>query len=339
MPSAKQRSAFTLVELLVVIAIIGILVGLLLPAVQAAREAARRMQCSNNLKQAGLGIHNHESTHQWIPACEKDIPAAAYPTPANPYGVRATFGSLFQILPYIEQNNLYNLFDVRRSYIDPANMPPAYGTLNPAGFVPVATYICPSGPADPPSDYGPYFASIGLSLGAFLAPRTDYSPIKGLHRSLAVCAGMPDASTNNGLLGTQNAETGFRIRFGEVSDGLSNTILFGEQAGRQKLYFRRMPLPGNSLADGGLTLNCYYGDHNVARQLRGYSGADITNPRQPGCSAINVFNENGLYSFHPAGIMVGMGDGSVQFISDSQSTAVFAALVTRNGGEVASLGQ
>jgi prepilin-type N-terminal cleavage/methylation domain-containing protein/prepilin-type processing-associated H-X9-DG protein len=339
MSRRSGRRGFTLVELLVVIAIIGILVGLLLPAVQAAREAARRMQCSNNMKQMGLAIHNHESTFKYIPAAEKDIAAALYPTPPNPYGVRATFGTLFHILPYMEQSNLYNLFDPKRSYIDPVNMPPAYGTANPAGFAPVTTFICPSAPSDIPTDYGPYFESIGLPLGPFEAPRSDYAPIKGLHRSLAVCAGMPDASTNNGLLGTTDPERRWKIKFGEVTDGLSNTILFGEQAGRQKLYFRAKGIPGSTLADGGLTLNCYYGDSNLARQLRGYSGVDILNPRQPGCSAINVFNENGLYSFHTGGVQVAMGDGSVQFLSENVSTAVFAALVTRDGGETVSIDQ
>ena len=93
------------------------------------------------------------------------------------------------------------------------------------------------------------------------------------------------------------------------------------------------------MADGGLTLNSYYADANTARELRSYSGADINNPGQTGCSAINVYNENGLYSFHPGGSQVAMGDGAVTFLSESVSATVFAALVTRDGGEVASLEQ
>ncbi len=339
------RTGFTLVELLVVIAIIGILVGLLLPAVQQAREAARRMSCSNNLKQLGLAIHNHESTYKYIPASEITIPAAQYPTPANPYGQRATFGTLFQILPYLEQNNIYNLFDTKRSYIDPVNMPPAYGTASPAAFAKVPVFICPSTPADPPSDYGPYFASIGLNRGAFVLPRTDYIPLKGIHgASLGVCAGMPNANTRNGLLGTSNSETKQSIKFGEVTDGLSNTILFGELAGKQKLYFRGRPTPGNTLTSvtppntvPGLSLNSFYGDHNTAREIRSYSGADINTPNQTGCATINIYNENGLYSFHTGGIQVAMGDGSVTFLNQSISAAVYAALITRDGGEVASI--
>ena len=348
MSTVSKRSAFTLVELLVVIAIIGILVGLLLPAVQAAREAARRMQCSNNLKQMGLAIHNHESAFKNIPASEITIPAAAYPTtPSNPYGQSATFGTLFQILPYMEQANIYNLFDRKRSYIDPINMPPNYGTANKAAFATIPTYICPSTPGEQPSDYGPYFASIGLNLGAFVLPRTDYIPIKGIHgASLGLCAGMPNANTRNGLLGTNNSETKPSIRFAEVTDGLSNTILFGELAGRQKLYFRGTPTPGNTLTAAvapntvpGLTLNSFYGDHNTAREIRSYSGANINTPNQIGCSAVNVYNENGLYSFHTGGIQVAMGDGSVTFLSQSVSTTVYAAIITRDGGESAAIDQ
>ncbi len=339
----KQRTGFTLVELLVVIAIIGILVGLLLPAVQAAREAARRMQCSNNLKQMGLAIHNHESTYKWIPACEKDLDPLTYPTSPPGLGVMAAHGTLFQILPYMEQNNVYNLVDNKRSYIDPINMPPPRGTANPLAQSKIPTFNCPSGPSEPPSDYGPYFGTIGLGSAPFLAPRTDYAPIKGLHSSLAGCAGMAPTSTENGMLGTTDAQHHYKIKFGEVTDGLSNTILFGEQAGRQKLYFRGKPTPGTTLLDGGLTLNSYYGDHNMARQIRGYSGADTDLldptilPSQLGCSAINIYNENGLYSFHTGGIQIAMGDGSVQFLSQNASSTILARLITRDGGEVASL--
>lgn len=332
----KVRTGFTLVELLVVIAIIGILVGLLLPAVQAAREAARRMQCSNNLKQMGLAIHNHESTYKWIPACERDIPLASYPPPSNPYGSTATFGTMYQILPYMEQMNVYNLSDHTRSYLDPINMMPPFGTGNPAANVTIPGFICPSAP-EAPSDYGPYFASVGLPNAPYVLPRTDYAPLKGLHSSLAGCAGMTPASTNNGMLGTTDSENHYKIKFGEISDGLSNTIMFAEIAGRQKLYYRGKPIPGSTLADGGLTLNSFYGDHNVARQIRGYSGSNPANFKEAGCSAINIYNENGLYSFHTGGVQVALGDGSVQFLSQSTTSTVLARLITRDGGEVASI--
>lgn len=333
----RRRVGFTLVELLVVIAIIGVLVGLLLPAVQAAREAARRMQCSNNLKQLGLAVHNHESTYKYMPAWGRDILAANYPSPPNPFGQRASFGALFHLLPYMEQTNIYELHDPTRSYLDPANMPAPWGTLSPNAFSPVTAFFCPSTPGNPPSDYGPYFATLGLPTGAFNGPRTDYSPIRGLHRTLAACAGMPDADTENGMLGSDDLELRWKVKMSAVTDGLSNTILFGEQAGRQKLYFRNVATPGTSLLDGGLTLNSYYGDQNVARKLRGYSGTTIADPGQAGCSAINIFNLNGLFSFHTGGIQVVMGDGAVRFMTESTSSTVFGRLVTRDGGEIVTI--
>ena len=331
----SRRNAFTLVELLVVIAIIGILVGLLLPAVQAAREAARRMQCSNNLKQLGLAIHNFESTYKYMPASEKDIPAASYPTPPNPYGQRATFGTLAYLLPYLEQSNISNLMDFKRSYIDPVNMQPPRGTASLVAFSTVKAFICPSVAGDPPSDYGPYFAANGLGSAPYIAPRSDYIPLKGIHgASLGLCAGMPNANTRNGMLGTTSPELKPTIRIAEATDGLSNTILFGEMAGKQFKFFRGKRVAGSTLVDGGLTLNSYYGDSNLAREIRTYAGSNILNPGLTGCSTINVFNENGLYSFHPGGIQVAMGDGSVTFLSESIPASVYAARITRDAGEV-----
>lgn len=339
MKRVSRNHGFTLVELLVVIAIIGILVGLLLPAVQAAREAARRMSCGNNMKQAGLAVHNFESTYKYIHGSERDIPLAEQPTPSNAYGQTATFGTLFHLLPYIEQGTIYDMFDKKRSYIDPANMPPSYGTINKVAQSPIPAYICPSTPGDPPSDYGPYFSLIGLPLGPLVLPRTDYIPLKGISAKLATCASIGTTSTKNGMLGVSNTTTGWKIKFAEVTDGLSNTICLAELAGKQNTYYRGKKTLGNgftnvlTFAGFGLQLNSFYADHNTARQITGYSGANLNLINEQGCSSINILNENGLYSFHPGGAQVVMGDGSVNFISQNVSSAVLASQITRNGGE------
>jgi prepilin-type N-terminal cleavage/methylation domain-containing protein len=333
----KPKGGFTLVELLVVIAIIGILVGLLLPAVQAAREAARRMSCSNNLKQLGLAVHNHESTFNHVPAWGKTIAASQYPSPPNPYGDRTTFGVLFHLLPFMEQATVYNLFDPKRSYIDPINMPPPLGVADTGGFAEINAFICPSTPAVP-SDYGPYFSLVGLPLPSgtpYILPRTDYRPIRAVRGSLNVCAGLANSTTNNAMFSVPNGDTEAKstIKFSEVVDGLSNTICFIEQAGMQKRYFRGKPLPGNTLLDNGLGLNSYYGYVNIARQMRGLSGANAANPIEAGCAAINVFNEDNPYSFHPSGVQMVRADGSVTFLVETVAIPVLIAIISRDGGE------
>src|SRR6185312_7690760 len=125
-----RHRGFTLIELLVVTAIIAVLIGLLLPAVQAAREAARRIQCANNLKQLGLAIHNYE--HGW-----RGLPPSAIVVTTAP-GVLWTsdFGGLARILPHIEQSGVYNALNLNSSYGDPGNMTATAVALN--------TFICPS---------------------------------------------------------------------------------------------------------------------------------------------------------------------------------------------------
>jgi prepilin-type N-terminal cleavage/methylation domain-containing protein len=330
-----NRSGFTLVELLVVIAIIGILVGLLLPAVQAAREAARRMQCSNNLKQLGLALHNHESTYKWVPAWGKEFPTTdTYAASNNPFfpltGDARRNGCMMQLLPYLEQSNVANLMDPKKPLVDPRNLPPPFpmGTNSTALFSVIPVFICPSTPQGIPSDYGVYFQPLGFPSGQqYNLPRTDYSPLRGLHSSLAVCNGMANATTHNAMLGSNDMILRNKIKFAEVVDGLSNTFCFLELAGKQNVYFR------GRLFAVGIQLNSFYGDWNIARHARGYSGADPNNPTQPGCSFINIVNENNPYSFHPGGIQTLRGDGSVGFISQTISLPTFAAMVSRDGGE------
>lgn len=339
-----SRTGFTLVELLVVIAIIGILVGLLLPAVQAAREAARRMQCSNNLKQLGLALHNHESAYKWVPAWRREfLTTDTYAATGNPYflltgDARSPHGPLGQLLPYMEQSNVTNLFDPKKALLDPVNnVPPFPGARNvPAAMSIVPTFICPSVP-ESPSNYGPYFAPLGVPSSApYNLPRTDYAPMRGIHSSLAQCVGLPNASTENGMLGTTDPRVKFTVKFAEVSDGLSNTFCFMEIAGKQNIWFmgRNIAVPPSFI-----NLNSFYGDWNIARQVRGINSAVVPTPAATngaqGCSVINVFNANNPYSFHAGGILHVRGDGSVGFLSQSTDNATFVAMLSRNGGETA----
>ena len=327
---ARRGPGFTLVELLVVIAIIGILIALLLPAVQAARESARRSQCSNNLKQIGIALHNFESAYKQVPAWAMDFASAP---PDNPYGPQTQgHSTLTQLLPYLEQDALASAVDLKRSLIDPINMPPPYGT-NTLAPTSVETFICPSAPGPFPCDYSEYLASEGLpNLGPLEVGRTDYAPVRGAHSWLQQCTGgtTPPNMQDRGMLGTDDRSARPWVRFADVLDGLSNTICFVEMAARQKIYFLRRPTPGNTLIDGGLTLNCGYADYNTARQIRAYS---VAGPGQQGCATVNIFNVDGLYSFHPGGVNVMRGDASVSFLSDTVSPRVLAALLTRDGGE------
>lgn len=331
----RHRAAFTLVELLVVIAIIGVLVGLLLPAVQAAREAARRMSCSNNLKQLGLALHNHESTFGHVPAWGREFALSdTYAASGNPYfaltgDARKPFGALGQLLPFLEQTNLIGLFDLKKPLIDPVNLAPPFpgGMNDPASYSTVPVFICPSTPSVP-SDYGAYFAPLGFPSGTPMPmPRTDYAPLRGLHPSLSSCVGL-SGRTHNAMLGSDDIVRHFKVKFRDVTDGLSNTICFIEVAGKQQVFFRGRGVGGQ------FTLNSFYGDWNIARHARGLSGADPSQPQQAGCSAINVLNIDNPYAFHPGGVQNVRGDGSVQFLTESVDVAVFAALVSRNGGEV-----
>ncbi len=352
-----RKTGFTLVELLVVIAIIGILVGLLLPAVQAAREAARRMSCSNNMKQLGLAIHNHESTYKYAPAwCTQFTNAEGTAmSPVSPYffaagnDAKRPFGAMGQLLPYLEQANVTNLFNLQRPLIDPINMPPPFpgGKNSPSASSKQPVFLCPSTP-DVPSDYGPYLAPLGMPSGTvYFLPRTDYVPVRGLYRTLAVCAGLPSTDTDNGMLGatdsdltSNSASSKPKIRFSQVSDGLSNTICFTELAGKQRRYYLGKPYSTGSWTAvspypfPGFTLNSFFGDWNVAQRPRGLSGSSPIDPTVQGCSVINVLNEWNPYSFHTGGVQIVRGDGSVSFLSQSIATQTFVAMVTRDGGEV-----
>ncbi len=258
---------FTLIELLVVIAIIAVLIALLLPAVQAAREAARRTQCVNNLKQIGLGTLNFESTYSCLPGdvlrlSKPDLNAdaqSAIPTAAGSF--------LSQILPYMEQSNVYNLINFSMSTFDTANIPPSTGShsgTNSAYSIAPNTLLCPSSPGPSTINYynanwGPYGngggdtctpggVGGGGSVSNLNPPpvqiwgRTDYFPIPGISQVPLLAAGMNAAYVTavgnpvavsasspaiNSGTLTDPAITG-TIRLASILDGTSNTLIVSE---------------------------------------------------------------------------------------------------------------
>jgi len=315
----QYRRAFTLTELLVVIAIIGTLVSLLLPAVQQARESGRRTQCTNNLRQLALAAQNFHDTYRKLPSSIR--PAGLTPLPR--------ISGHIQLLPLIEQKNAYDQYDQSRNWNDPVN-------ANATKLV-IRSFICPSTPEpkrlDGLPEASPWTADI--------AAATDYSPTIGVDDRLQL-ANLVDYA-GPGML-PKNTEP----RLAQVTDGLSNTILYGESAGRPFLYRRNHrvgSLPGNRVNGGGWVRPA--SDFSVDGSS--YDGASIPGPCAINCTNGEDFGNipfphpyygsegsSEAYAFHPGGANFAFGDGSVRLLSDTISIRDFARLVTRDGGEAMS---
>jgi prepilin-type processing-associated H-X9-DG protein len=328
MPRSLRRVAFTLVELLVVMAIITVLIGMLLPAVQKVREAGARTKCQNNLKQIGLAVLNYESgIGKLPPACwtpEDDPAYAEVEVPPLPEGQPARSVHTI-ILPYIEQQNLYNLFDPAQDWW-------ANGQNRKAIITRVPIYLCPSAPT---GDRTRSFNPAGSGLFGIFGPTvigyvTDYTIAVRVREDLASAPRMlgPVLEGYHAML-QPNAETTML----SVTDGTSNTVLFVECGGNPD-EFARGRLTGNQVAAPGL-----WADHRTPLV---FDGCDPGNPTAPPTTvpparrsaSMNCTNNGEIYSFHTGGANMLFGDGSVRLLRDSTSVGVMAALISRNGGEV-----
>ena len=314
---STRSGGFTLVELLVVIAIIGVLVSLLLPAVQAAREAARRSQCQNNLRQLALAAHNFHDTN------------LKFPSSVRPGGLTTAprIAGITFLLPYIEQNNMYDKYDQTRNWSDPVNLPVTSKQ--------VSTFLCPSALEPKRLDGLPEASPWQANLVA----ATDYSPTIGVDQRLKA-AGLVD-EIGAGIL-TKNGEP----RMAEVTDGLSNTILYAESASRPSLYRQGKKigsLPGQRVNAGGWARPAsdfsLDGSSYDGATLPGPCAINCTNGEDVGSSSFPhpYYGSEGtaeVYSFHPGGANFAFGDGSVRSIAATVEIRDFARLVTRSGGEV-----
>lgn len=330
----RRARGFTLVELLVVIAIIGILVALLLPAVQAARESARRMSCSNNLKQIGLAMHNYHDVHQAFPY--------AYMIDLTNLNVQ-TWGT--RVLPYLEQGAIMEKWDDRVPAFDQAPMlgfPPDVVAVNlELAKTPLPFYRCPSSPSLDGNRYlGTMPAGSGgggvppLDLTWTVAP-SDYCISTGVRGDFATIAyaGSSGGSRQGAIQPMAGPFGDDQSSMASIQDGTSNTFMVGERTGGDRIYFGRKEVdlgPVNGLNGGGWA-DFLNGEHWLAGAL--YDG---TPGPDGGPCPINCTNlrSAGFYSFHPDGAMFLLCDGSVRFIPKTVSAHSFASMITRQKREI-----
>lgn len=324
---SPTQKGFTLVELLVVIAIIGILIGMLLPAVQMVREAARRTSCSNNMRQLGLAIHNYESALRRFPSAGQAKRGGTGPNAGQNVFFTdrqelESFAGASQsvqtyILPYIEQNNVYDLFNINYRYdISPG---PEAPTNQDAAKQGISIFVCPSTGRSSLTDAEGY-------------GYTDYSAPVTVRPGLS---GNPDQPRFKCALNGDSSRS-----IASISDGTSNTVAIAEDAGRVDVNSGGFMVIKTEMMDDGTPADrrsWAWADpdnaYNVDRLVNN-NQTPIGGP--PGCTwdIVNCGANEETFSFHPAGANVVFCDGSVQFLDESINAVVFAAIMSKDGGEV-----
>jgi prepilin-type N-terminal cleavage/methylation domain-containing protein/prepilin-type processing-associated H-X9-DG protein len=331
-----SRRAFTLIELLVVIAIIAVLIALLLPAVQSAREAARRIQCNNHLKQIGLAMHNYMSTwSETLPNAGSRL-GTGYPNDHSP---------LARLLPYADQGNLQNLIDFAFQMGHPGqiDLPVEVRTV---AWTVVSFFLCPSDPA--PNTVELTYVSTPVRYAG-----TNYAMNQsdGTNRIINGGAQIHPLYPGNGLCWS-GSPTGLR----DITDGTSNTIAFTEStrgdgtrtANTQQISnvqrYRAMGANANDLyglADNA-TGHAQWDSRRLTSWLRGVipEGPVMNGYLTPNSAKADVFYGSSKLtaarSFHPGGVNAAFCDGSVRFLKNTVNLEAYRSLWTRAGGEVVS---
>ncbi|MBN1911640.1 MAG: DUF1559 domain-containing protein [Pirellulales bacterium] len=332
--ASEARGGFTLVELLVVIAIIGILIALLLPAVQAAREAARRLQCSNRIRQVAVGMHSYHTAHKTLPyGSEYDSGGTGATT--GPKGTATAF-----LLPYIEQQAIYDLFDFNYMFSSSRNRE--------AVRSPIPELTCPSDPqsAEPILDnrgqqsIGNPTMCLGLWFAPCLGPTHDRWPgVRPCVFCDAVGSGYGTWTEEDfcyccwgfnygtggivsywkrGVFPGMFARYKIGVKFKEVTDGLSNTIMLGET------------IPAHSVLNGAYMQNLPACPTNIPINTMLDDGGSSSG----GSSGNGSWQyTTGFKSYHPGGANFAMGDGSVEFINETIDYQLYNAMGTKDGGE------